>query len=198
LLIADGCKLIAASFSSGNLKSSNRQLLRLRYRRLKTVSENDPVENPDSAHGNHAGPGHERTDADTRKVLMFGVGLAAIILAACLAMWITFGYLNAHQPLTGPPPSPLATERRLPPEPRLQVSETEDSGKAVADEDKWLTSYGWVDKDGGVAHIPIESAMDLILERGIPGGTNESAKSKAPLVGPGSARTPARTSAESH
>jgi len=135
---------------------------------------------PTTAHDHHAGPGHERTDADLRKVLRFGVGLAAIVVAACLAMWITFAYLNAHQPATGPPPSPLASGRRLPPEPRLQVSESEDIGKVVADEDQRLSSYGWVDQDGGVAHIPIERAMDLILERGIPGGTNEAAKPKTP------------------
>jgi hypothetical protein len=146
---------------------------------LESVSEKDPAQGVTPAHGHDAGPGHERTDADLRKVLLFGVGLAVIIVAACLAMWITFIYLNAHQPPTGPPPSPLATGRRLPPEPRLQVSETEDIGKVVAEEDKQLSSYGWVDKDGGVAHIPIERAMDLILERGIPGGTNEAAKSKA-------------------
>ena len=144
------------------------------------MSENDPIQGPTAAPGHHAGPGHERTDADLRKVLMFGVGLAAIILAACFAMWITFAYLNAHQPPTGPPPSPLASGRRLPPEPRLQVSEAEDLGKVVADEDKQLSTYGWVDKDGGIAHIPIERAMDLVLVRGIPGGTNEPAKPKAP------------------
>ena len=140
------------------------------------MTEKDPIHGPTTAQGHPAGPGHERSDADTRKVLLFGVLLAAIVLAACLAMWITFGYLNAHQPPTGPPPSPLAVGRRLPPSPRLQVSETEDIGKLVSEEEKQLASYGWIDKDGGVAHIPIERAMDLLLERGIPGGTNEPAK----------------------
>jgi hypothetical protein len=141
------------------------------------MSEKDPIQTPAPTPGHHGGgAGHERTDADTRKVLMFGAGLAAIIVAACFAMWITFAYLNAHQPTTGPPPSPLASGRRLPPEPRLQVSETEDLGKVNGDEEKALNSYGWVDKDGGIAHIPIGRAMDLILERGIPGGTNEPAQ----------------------
>ena len=31
-----------------------------------------------------------------------------------------------------------------------------------------LTSYGWVDKEGGVARIPIDRAMDVMLERGFP------------------------------
>ena len=140
------------------------------------MSEQNPIHEPAPGHGPHAGRGHEQTDANVRKVAMFGVGLAAIIVAACLAMWITFNYLNAHQPPTGPPRSPLATTRRLPPEPRLQTSETRDLAAVREAEDKALNSYGWVDKDGGVARIPIERAMDLILERGIPGGTNEPAK----------------------
>jgi hypothetical protein len=142
------------------------------------MSEQNPIHDSASGHGPHAGRGHEQTDADVRKVAMFGVGLAAMILVACLAMWITFRYLSAHQPLTGPPPSPLATTRRLPPEPRLQTAETRDLGAVREGEDKALASYGWVDKDGGVARIPIERAMDLILQRGIPGGVNEAAKAQ--------------------
>jgi hypothetical protein len=30
-----------------------------------------------------------------------------------------------------------------------------------------LESYGWVDKEGGVVRIPIERAMDLVIERGL-------------------------------
>jgi hypothetical protein len=29
-----------------------------------------------------------------------------------------------------------------------------------------LESYGWVDRDAGVAHVPIERAIDLCVERG--------------------------------
>ena len=31
-----------------------------------------------------------------------------------------------------------------------------------------LTSYGWLDKANGVVHIPIDRAMALTLERGLP------------------------------
>ena len=31
-----------------------------------------------------------------------------------------------------------------------------------------LNSYGWIDEKAGVAHIPIEHAMDLIVQRKIP------------------------------
>ena len=33
-------------------------------------------------------------------------------------------------------------------------------------EDAELHSYGWVDKNAGTVHIPIEDAMRLMLERG--------------------------------
>jgi hypothetical protein len=29
-----------------------------------------------------------------------------------------------------------------------------------------LTSYGWVDKEGGIARIPIDRAMEVMLQRG--------------------------------
>ncbi|MCA1555006.1 MAG: hypothetical protein LC737_11585, partial [Chloroflexi bacterium] len=28
--------------------------------------------------------------------------------------------------------------------------------------------YGWVDQSAGITHIPIERAMELLLERGLP------------------------------
>jgi hypothetical protein len=37
-----------------------------------------------------------------------------------------------------------------------------------AQEQARLNSYGWVDEDAGVAHIPIERAMEMILEEGLP------------------------------
>ncbi len=31
-----------------------------------------------------------------------------------------------------------------------------------------LTSYGWVDKEGGIARIPIDRAMEVMLQKGFP------------------------------
>jgi hypothetical protein len=31
-----------------------------------------------------------------------------------------------------------------------------------------LNGYGWVDRDAGVVHIPIDEAMRLMVERGVP------------------------------
>ena len=37
-----------------------------------------------------------------------------------------------------------------------------------AQEDALLTSYGWVEKDKGIARIPIDEAMRIVAERGLP------------------------------
>ena len=36
-----------------------------------------------------------------------------------------------------------------------------------AHEQTELTTYGWVDQKSGVVHIPIDRAMDLLVERGL-------------------------------
>ena len=42
------------------------------------------------------------------------------------------------------------------------------STSSASEESALLDSYGWVDKDAGTVHIPIEDAMRLTLERGLP------------------------------
>src|SRR5215469_2165467 len=61
-----------------------------------------------------------------------------------------------------------AVPRPLPPEPRLQASPSAD-WKAYRDAQmEQLSSYGWVDRDKGAVAIPIQRAMELIIQRGIP------------------------------
>jgi hypothetical protein len=69
-----------------------------------------------------------------------------------------------------PAPSPLAeaNARRLPPQPRLQDEPARDMEILRAEEDSRLSTYGWVDRAAGVGRIPIDRAIDLILERGLP------------------------------
>jgi hypothetical protein len=56
-----------------------------------------------------------------------------------------------------------------PPQPRLQTDPSEDLAKFLADEDRHLNTYYWVDKEKGVVHIPIEQAMQELAEEGIDG-----------------------------
>ena len=56
-----------------------------------------------------------------------------------------------------------------PPQPRLQTNPSADLAQFIADEDKLLDSYYWIDKDKGVVHIPIERAIKELTDEGIDG-----------------------------
>jgi len=66
------------------------------------------------------------------------------------------------------------------PTPRLQ---TDDGNQDIADlharEDILLGNYSWVDRSKGKVRIPIERAMELLAQRGLPVAT---AVDKAPLM----------------
>src|SRR6266404_9995420 len=52
--------------------------------------------------------------------------------------------------------------------PMLETNERGQLRDFLMDQEKQLNSYGWVDEKAGVAHIPIERAMELIKQRGLP------------------------------
>jgi hypothetical protein len=62
--------------------------------------------------------------------------------------------------------------------------------------DKALTTYGWIDKNKGVAHIPIERAMeltvaDLAKQKPAPAGPIATPQAQATASAPASAASPA-------
>ncbi len=75
------------------------------------------------------------------------------------------------------PPMVAASLARTPPEPRLEPNPLVPLRRLRAREDAVLTSYGWVDRSAGVVRIPIERAMHLLVERGLP-------PAKQPTPGP--------------
>ena len=65
------------------------------------------------------------------------------------------------------------------PSPRLEEDERGQLNGIRLQQDDELYSYGWVDEKAGVVRIPIEHAMDLLAQRGLPvrsqGDANEGA-----------------------
>jgi len=118
----------------------------------------------------HPGPrGHESSDLSIRAIAAFFIGLTLLIVLVAFAMKWTFDAFVARDVAQDPPVSPLAASRPvLPPEPRLEVSPRIEIEALRASEDEVLAGYGWMNEKAGVARIPIERAMDLILERGLP------------------------------
>jgi hypothetical protein len=62
-----------------------------------------------------------------------------------------------------------------------------------AEEEAWFHSYGWLDKDAGLVRIPIDRAMSLIAERGLPVGEPTATPTPTATATPTSTATPSPT-----
>ncbi len=131
-------------------------------------------------------PGYEPRDANGKWIFVVVVGLFACIVGAEFALrWMESELKRKPQPtdqwsaarLT---PSPAWTQANIP---RLQVSPEEDLAKCRTREDAELNTYGWVNRTAGVVRIPIERAMDLLAQRGLPvrAGVGKSKLGPTPL-----------------
>ena len=128
--------------------------------------------------------GFEREDLPPRNVYAFLIGLALFATLAYFALNGFYRFLNAYEK-PRPVPNALAPSQNLNngyptraemgehidqtfPNPRLEQSERTELNDFRNGEEKLLNSYGWVDKPGGAVHIPIDRAMELVAQRGLP------------------------------
>jgi len=119
-------------------------------------SEREPVrENPS---------GYEELDAKPMALVRFGAGLAILIVASLLVShWLDEG-LAPEREAANPyerPPSPVA-ERTWP---ELQTNPYDEIDEYEREEARRLNRYEWIDRQNGVARIPIDRAMSLYLTR---------------------------------
>jgi hypothetical protein len=156
-------------------------------------------------HLNHGHSGHgvefEHEDLSTRGIFGFFVGLAitGVIIYLIITGMYTFldkyeqSQMTASSPLTTPEDSAMVGARRVTGDyvekkfkdngaPLLEVDERGQLYKFVLDQETQLNSYGWVDESAGVAHIPIEHAMELIAQRGLP-VCSQNCANTAPAAG---------------
>ena len=112
--------------------------------------------------------GHEVSDINPKRVAMVGLALATVIAVSLLVTYGLFYYFYRGETRKRPVPSPLSYSREPTPEPRLSVEPGEDLKTLRSEEDALLKSYGWIDRDKGVVHIPIDRAIEILAERGLP------------------------------
>ncbi len=55
----------------------------------------------------------------------------------------------------------------------------QDRKQIATSEENILHSYGWVNQSSGIVRIPIDKAMQLIVERGLPAVPNSEEKKAA-------------------
>ena len=108
---------------------------------------------------------HETSsDVNVGRILRIAIVFVVMGAAIHLGVWWMFVYYrnadaqrDVRQTLIEPPPP-------IPPEPRLQVNPTEDWQTFRRQQQDVLNSYGWISREERRVHIPIEEAMEKVVE----------------------------------
>lgn len=136
------------------------------------MSTNEHLNPHDAEYGpNPPGAQYEHTDIDTSVGYKFALWLFVAMLIAVGIVYGTFWFFESRSQAADAAAQkyPLAVgQQRNPPAPNLQMQPFKDIYVLHEGEAQKLGSYGWVDKDGGVVRVPIDRAMELLLQRGLP------------------------------
>ena len=136
------------------------------------MSEPHHPHGADTANGStsNATVHHEESDINIAGVLGFGAALIVAAVMIHLLTYVLFRYFESREGRRVTPEYPLAAAQanRVPPEPRLQTDPREDLRELREKEDAVLGTNGRVDKNAGVVRIPVDEAIRLTLERGLP------------------------------
>jgi hypothetical protein len=128
----------------------------------------------------HGQGGFEQQDLTAQSIYAFLISLVVGGVLVYVVVWGLYRFLDARQRSRQPAQSPLVkqvdTETRVVspeeitkfPQPRLERNERIEINDFRLKEEQTLSTYGWVDEKAGVMHIPIERAMQLVAQRGLP------------------------------
>jgi hypothetical protein len=111
---------------------------------------------------------YETREVNAKWVAVTGAGLLVAVWLVVLLVYPVFGYLRRETPRM---PGRVVSQQHfnvMPPEPRIQADPRTDLQDFRAWEEKQLKSYFWVDRAHNVVSIPIDQAMKIIAQRGIP------------------------------
>jgi hypothetical protein len=112
---------------------------------------------------NHeAGADYERSDIDPGLVGWIAAGLGLFVLAVPLLMPLVFPQsLRYVSPASAPALSADV--------PALEVAPSADLQRLRRGDAQFADSYGWTDRSHNVVRIPVARAVEILLQRGLPG-----------------------------
>jgi hypothetical protein len=135
----------------------------------------------DFKHGTPSHGDYERRDLTPSGIFYFLFTLCVVTILCLFGLRGIYAYLDHREKSSQPEVNPLvtniATDTRhvVPgypqatfPNPKLEEDERGQLNNIRMNEERTLYTYGWVDEKVGTVHIPIERAMDLLVQRGLP------------------------------
>jgi hypothetical protein len=133
-------------------------------------------------HGKHESAAFEPQDMKSSGVYTFLVVLAVVGILVAVFITVSYDLANKYVASHQPAMSPMAAQMKLDPDtrkihkadveqfsqPRLETNERVEINDFRLREEQALNGYSWVNQPAGQLRIPIDRAMELVAQRGLP------------------------------
>jgi hypothetical protein len=135
---------------------------------------------PQASTPGQTGHGHEANTLVVKGLVVFAAALVAVgILVEFGLVYVMRDFSQEEKVLQALAPPVFADDSGPVPGPRLQATPPTDLAKLKEAELRRLNGYGWVDRKAGLAHIPIDRAIEIVASRGLPAGVDPAEKNAA-------------------
>jgi len=129
---------------------------------------------------------YEKTDAEAGPTYRAGFTILGVMFLTALLLVPMYRFLGRREAREQTPAASVLkpdadAAAPAPAFPKLVTSEPAVLAELRAQEDAFLAGWGWVEKDKGIARMPIDAAMKIVAERGLP--TFPAPEASPPPVG---------------
>jgi hypothetical protein len=160
---------------------------------MRNLKMSDEIKN-DSNNGHG---GFEHQDLQVAGIVYFLIALLVVTGLCLVGIRGLYDFLDRRDKAEQPPVNPLITNAPMDtlhvasgypqsafPDPKLEEDERGQLNGILLKEENTLYSYGWIDQQAGTVRIPIDRAMELLAQRGLP-VRPEGAVGQSPAAGAG-------------
>jgi hypothetical protein len=130
---------------------------------------------PQGDQHDHRTTGHEANNLRVRGLLVFAAALVGVTVLVSLVLTLVMReFSNEERQLDRLEVPRFAGDTREFPAPRIGADPTEELTRMKREDLGRLADYGWIDRAAGIAHIPIDRAIDILAERGLPAARGDA------------------------
>jgi hypothetical protein len=128
------------------------------------INMEHPVHREHAALPSPNGTGHEQREVSVRFIV---VSLFTLLIGAFLVCLLVVGIFQYFH-TTYIPPQSTQVQPQLPPQPRVEEKPYLQLQNLRTLEDHVLNTYAWVDQNQGTVRIPVDRAIDMLAQKGLP------------------------------
>jgi hypothetical protein len=109
--------------------------------------------------------GYERSEINLTAVKTALIAFLVVAFVLYAGVWWLYQYWRAQDAGRDVRRSLVDAKPPIPPEPRLQVDPQADYQEYFRKQQGILKTYGWISREEGKVRIPIDRAMELMVEK---------------------------------